>query len=94
MWQAYFLRVEDADGLEEFKAGSICHIHTGPAYVTNFFTIAKGSRASAMWTLHFMLIFFSIASSMKVLLVQKVWAPVTVEFVVVFSDCVCVSVNM
>ena len=29
---------------------------------------------------------------MKVLLVQKVWAPVTVEFVVVYSD--CVSVNM
>ena len=32
--------------------------------------------------------------TMKVLLVQKVWAPVTVEFVVVYSDCVCVSVNV
>ena len=30
---------------------------------------------------------------MKVLLVQKVLAPVTEEFVV-YSDCVCVSVNV
>ena len=30
---------------------------------------------------------------MKVLLVQKVWAPVKVEFVVVYSDCVSVKIH-
>ena len=34
------------------------------------------------------------AGAVKVLLVQNVQAPVTVEFVVVYSDCVCVSVNV
>lgn len=36
MWQAYFLLARDADGLGEFKAGSICHIHIGlqPASLT------------------------------------------------------------